>query len=165
MFPQNRSKYHMFLSLLVSAVKLHPFLLSRSHLSSSVQLCFERVVIFTVIVWFHRTSPPSLWSREELTKLSDPCCKPQSGQDLSQSHLQDSSLSLIPIHILPAPSCNWNKFMSAQQIFWALLRRTQGHLLVQADLRALVLVETTEARKQQLPKVLDVKCWMSAVQR
>lgn len=111
MFPQNRSKYHMFLSFLVSAVKLHPFLLSRSHLSSSVQLCFERVVIFTVIVWFHRTSPPSLWSREELTKLSDPCCKPQSGQDLSQSQLQDSSLSLIPICILPAP------FTQLEQIY------------------------------------------------
>lgn len=41
---------------------------SRSHLSRSAQLCFERVVILAVIVWFHRASPPSLWSAEELTK-------------------------------------------------------------------------------------------------
>lgn len=41
---------------------------AHSHLSRSVQLCFQRVVIFTVIVWFHRNSPPSLWSGEELTE-------------------------------------------------------------------------------------------------
>lgn len=48
----------VFLSSLVSAVKLHLFLLSRSHPSRLVQLCFERVVRFNVIVWFHRISPP-----------------------------------------------------------------------------------------------------------
>lgn len=42
--PQRRG--HVFLSSLVSAAKLHPFLLSRSHLCSLVHLCFERVVIF-----------------------------------------------------------------------------------------------------------------------
>lgn len=82
-----------------------------SYLSRSVQLCFERVVIFTVIVWFHRNSPPSLWrAGKSWPKLSDPCCKPQSGQDLSQSHHQDSSLS----YTHPHSSCS---FMQLKQFY------------------------------------------------
>lgn len=40
MFPQHRSKYYMFLSFLVSAVKLHPFLLS-----------FPPIQISPVVFW------------------------------------------------------------------------------------------------------------------
>lgn len=54
----------------------------------------------------------------------------------------------ISIRILPAPSCNWKKFMSAQQIFRALWRYASGCEAVQVDLRVFVLVEVFENKQE-----------------
>lgn len=147
MFPQNRSRYYMFLYLCISSEtpSLPPLVPTYPDQSS----CVLKGWLYSLLLYdFTEPLLPAFEAGKSWPKLSDPCCKPQSGQDLSQSHHQDSSLSLIPIHILPAPSCNWNNFMSAQQISRALLRRTQGHSPVQVDLRIFVLVEAFENKQE-----------------
>lgn len=57
-------------------------------------------------------------------------------------------LSFIPICILPAPSCNWNNFMSAQQLFRAHLRCTQGCSPPHVDPGVFVLVEAFENKQE-----------------
>lgn len=77
-----------------------------------------------------------------------PAVSPTLGKTRVSPHHQDSSLPLIAIHILAAPSCNWNKFMSAQQISRALLRCTHGYKPAKADLRVFVLVEAFENKQE-----------------
>lgn len=108
---------------------------------------------------------PAFDARKSWPKLSDPYCKPQSGPP--------PGLCLILIHILPAPSRNWKKFMSAQQIFRAPLRHTHkaasllkltwGYLFwlrpvkINKSTEELSLVKWWDFRdrgKQQLPKPL-----------
>lgn len=80
--------------------------------------CVLKGWLYSLLLYdFTKLLLPAFEEGKSWPKLSDPRCKPHSGQDLSQSHHQDSSLPFISIHILPAPWCNWKKFMSAQQIF------------------------------------------------
>ena len=122
----------------VSAVKLHPFLLSRSHLSSSVQLCFERVVIFNVIVWFHRTSPPSPLKRGRADRSwVIPAVSPSLGKTWVSSTTRTlpspsyPSTFFLLLHATGTNLCQLNRFSGH---FWgahkaaSLLKLTWGYL-------------------------------------
>lgn len=111
--------------------------------------CVLKGWLYSLLLYdFTKLLLPAFEAGKSWPKLSDPCCKPHSGQDLSQSHHQDSSLPFTSIRILPAPSCNWKKFMLAQQIFRALWRYAPGCEPVQVDLRVFVLVEVFENKQE-----------------
>lgn len=148
-FPAHRSWDYTFPSFLVSAVKLHPFLLS-----------FPPIQISPVVFW--KGGYIRCYCMISQSLSSQPLKSRRADQSWVIPAVTTTRtlppFSLKPVRILPAPLCNWSNFMSAQQIFRALLRPTQGRSPVRVDLRVFVLVEAFE-NKQEDRGPQSVKWW------